>query len=337
MGNINISPWQSDINFEPNRESQSISEASNDLGLLAQHPKALGAMQFISETGLPVIYNAEVIKSFLLDPADFKAVENYEAIFRNLAANLPESQFKAIFREFCEDQVVKKGYFEPKEAYDEWPSYVEERNESSLQMKRVAERFAADTPSPSQKTSGATNEISAPKASLQPLSRLAETENPAGINANSISSEIAGAKAAAEVENASSDPLLYMTLVLQLLIDVTTTMQEIAMTQAAQLEVETQKQEAYITIQEHLVTINPNSGLFKDSSSDEALDAISLWNNTILPTLQEQLRSYKDVSQERSKTINSKINETTTAIEMLSNIFSDILGKISSIGMSIVR
>ncbi len=110
------------------------------------------------------------------------------------------------------------------------------------------------------------------------------------------------------------------------------------MTQATQLEIETLKQDAYMTIQDALKTMSPNDGnIFKDPGSDEAMTACDEWNTIDLPNAQEKNRSYKEASQERSKIINSNINNTTAVLQRLMDIFSDILSKITSMNMSIIR
>lgn len=211
--------------------------------------------------------------------------------------DFPSAEFSEVFKGFSEDQVIAKGYFSPKEALQEWPVYLEGQNDSAKHAKMQVDSFV-------------TAEANAPAAAKEVVS----TEDPA------------------------EGSLDWMYKVLDALVNFMATCEELAMTQSKQLEVETSIQNFYIEVQSTLKPIDPNDAtLFEDPGSDEAQDVAEMWNVNILPTLQEQNRSYKEVSQERSKAINAKINESTTNIQRLADIFSEILAKLSSTAMSILR
>ncbi len=61
-----------------------------------------------------------------------------------------------MFHDFCEDQLVSKGYFDPNEAYEEWPSFVNERNETAREMNGIAEGLV---PAATQKVTGANIQV----------------------------------------------------------------------------------------------------------------------------------------------------------------------------------
>jgi hypothetical protein len=300
MNDMNISQ-KSDSSYANFSNREVGKAAMGDLLALLQNTLYEVSVKLHEETGLPEIYQPVILKEFVTDPQNAKNLDDFKKIFEN-SKNLSNSQFKEIFHEFSEDQVIKNGgYLNINEAYEEWPSYLKEREETTLEMKKIAASFNPDEPPSSKEIAG-----------VEPPS----------------------SKEVAEAE----DPMRFMSLVLEMIIQLTSTLQETAMIQAKQLEVQTQVQDAYLTIQTSLETISPNdASLFKKPGSEEAMDAANYWNVTALPQYQEQNRSYKETSQERSKVINSKINETTTALQRLSDVFSEILGKSSSIFMSINR
>lgn len=131
--------------------------------------------------------------------------------------------------------------------------------------------------------------------------------------------------------------LSYMSKLMDMLIKMSGTMQEIGMTQSKELELETSRQEAYLDIQKCLQSISPNIGWFQKADKAETIKAVDLWNQTILPNYQEKNRSFKEASQEKAKQINANINRTVQLAQKLSDDFADLLSKLTSMGMAIIR
>lgn len=272
-----------------------------DLQELFQNPEFQKALNLFEATGLPEIYNAELLKEFFTDPQNAKSLDNFISSYQNLATNLSEYQFPGIFQEFSEDQLVTKGYFSPNEAWQEWDSYVKERNNTAKQMREVAENLVA-----SESSSSSTQFVARKKVEQAPPPKF-------------------------------KDPLEFMNKLLDMMMTMSGTMQEIAMTQSKELEVETARQEVYLTIQKSLVSISPNIGWFDKPDKDKTIKATDLWNQTMLPNLQEKNRSFKEASQEKAKQINANINRSIQLTQKLSDDFADFLSKLTSAGMALIR
>lgn len=288
------------------------------VGYAAEQEERAGSMPDYKEfgtlfkaTGLLEIFSAKGINEFLTDPTNMKNYESFRSAYESAGNYL--SNFDEFFQDFSEDQVAKKGYFSPNEAYEDWRSFVEEQNATAKQMKGVANSLAA--PAPKQATLA---------ASPPPPEKSGGSES------------VTAAKKTAAPESSGS-PLEYFNKLIDMIMKMSNTMSELAMIQSQQLQVETARQEIYLQIQKDLKSVTTGVGYFKKPDGDTARDNVDNWNKYILPNLQEQNRSYKEQSQERSKQINANINRTVDIIKKLSDDFSDLLSKLTSAAMSIIR
>lgn len=263
-------------------------------------PQFIEAEELFKATGLPddILFSALTFREFLSGNPDARNLQSFKDSFSSVGTNLDENQFTAIFQDFSEDQVAHKGSFSPSEAFLDWDAYVKERNDTQKHMETVADDLAKG------------------------VSVQYETTGPSGPSGpQSVKPK---------------DPLGNIGRLLEKMMDLFEMVQEIGMIYAKELEIQTLMTEDLMEKQDALKPLSEGLDVWvKNSKGDKiAKETIKsnmdAYNNNILSSHQERIRSLKDQVDARARQINSKLSRVNT---MTSNINEDLNSELSRLMM----